>query len=190
VGGWLLQEYTITKYFRVKETRRYPLYHLALVHSGNHSQDGDFIYLEAIDDGRTVYAVYSPLRPSFGVLSHKFAKQAGTGVLFAQQLGAVSGNSMGLNGDRLFGLVAPELTFKFLASSPEGRRMGKYEFKVGVVDGSGMMNLLGYEFDYNQGEEGIRYDGELDLELRFDDTHHYAEFQINPEKVHGPVNGY
>ncbi len=34
--GWLLQEYKITKYFRVKETRQYPLYHLTLAINGTH----------------------------------------------------------------------------------------------------------------------------------------------------------
>lgn len=35
-NGWLLQEYKITKYFRVKETRQYPLYHLSLAINGTH----------------------------------------------------------------------------------------------------------------------------------------------------------
>lgn len=45
VGGWLLQEYKITKYYRVRENRRYPLYHFTVSKGGDHAQDGDFIYL-------------------------------------------------------------------------------------------------------------------------------------------------
>jgi hypothetical protein len=69
-----------------------------------------------VEDGKQVYAVYSPLKSSSGVLSHKFSKEAGE-LIFAQQLGDVNGNSMGLNGGRLFGLVSPQLTFKFLSAS-------------------------------------------------------------------------
>ena len=81
---------------------------------------------------------------------------------------------MGLNGGRLFGLVAPQLAFKFLGSSSESVQMGKYEFKVGVVDSGNKMTLLSYEFDYNQGEKSIRYDGEMQVDLRFNDNSHYA----------------
>jgi hypothetical protein len=68
--------------------------------------------------------------------------------------------------------------------------MGKYEFQVSVVDSAGMMTLLAYDFDYNEGQESIRYDGPMELDLRFDDDTGEAEFQIDPEKVHGPVNDY
>lgn len=68
--------------------------------------------------------------------------------------------------------------------------MGKYEFQVSVLDTNGMMSLLSYEFDYNQGEEIIRYDDTLDLAVTFNADTRYAEFHIDPEKVHGPVNGY
>lgn len=43
--GWAIQEYKVTKYFRVKETRKYPLYHLTLSAGGTHAQDGNYIYI-------------------------------------------------------------------------------------------------------------------------------------------------
>lgn len=58
--------------------------------------------------------------------------------------------------------------------------MGKYKFQVSVLDSSSMMSLLTYEFYYNQGEESIRYDDSLDLQVRFDDDTDYQEFHINP----------
>lgn len=51
---------------------------------------------------------------------------------------------MGLNGGRLFGLVSPQLNFKFLTASAQGVHMGKYEFQVGVIDSNGMMTILPY----------------------------------------------
>ena len=108
------------------------------------------------------------------MLIYEFPKQGEDPIIFAQQLGEVSNNSMGLNGGKLLGLVAPELTFKFLGSSPELVQMGNYEFKVGVVDSSNKMTLLSYEFPYNQGEESIRYDGDMQVGLSFDDNNHYA----------------
>lgn len=98
-----------------------------------------------------MYAVFSPLKSSPGVLSHKFNKETGE-LIFAQQLGETSGNSMGLNGGHLFGLVSPQLNFKFLSASAQEVKMGKYEFQVSVVDTGGMMTLLPYEFDYNEGQ--------------------------------------
>jgi hypothetical protein len=174
-SGWLLQEYRITKYFRVKQTRHYPLYHFAITSSGSHAQDGDFIYFEAVEGSQRVYIVYSPLRSSYSVLSHKFTKQA-LPLIFAQQIGEVTGNSMGLNGGRLFGLVPPSLTFKFLSSSASVLQMGKYEFQVSVLDSSNMMSLLPFKFDYNQGEENIKYDGSLELSVSFDENTATSEF--------------
>jgi hypothetical protein len=43
--------------------------------------------------------------------------------------------------------------------------MGKYEFQVSVLDNNNMMTLWAYEFDYNQGEESIRYDGNMQLSV-------------------------
>lgn len=68
--------------------------------------------------------------------------------------------------------------------------MGKYEFQVSVLDNAGAMNLLSYEFDYNQGEESIHYDGFLTVSLPFNTNVRYSEFSIDPEKVRGPVNSY
>lgn len=39
--------------------------------------------------------------------------------------------------------------------------MGRYDFQVSVLDSTNKMSLLTYQFDYNQGEESIRYDGSL-----------------------------
>lgn len=44
-GSWIIQEYKITKYYKVKETRLYPLYDYVIRMNGNHNQDGNFIYL-------------------------------------------------------------------------------------------------------------------------------------------------
>ena len=51
------------------------------------------------------FIVYSPLKSSFGVMSHKFEKKGEKNILFAQQIGEDNNNSMGINGDSLFGLT-------------------------------------------------------------------------------------
>lgn len=116
-GSWLIQEYKITKYYKVKETRLYPLYDYVIRMSGNHNQDGNFIYLEAMQADERFYIVYSPLRPSSGVLSHRFPVTTNNAIIFAQQIGEISDNSMGINNNLLFGLVPPSLMFKFLTTT-------------------------------------------------------------------------
>lgn len=74
---------------------------------------------------------------------------------------------MGINNNLLFGLVPPFLMFKFLTTTKqpalEAAGMGRYDFQVSVLDSTNKMSILTYQFDYNQGEESIRYDGSLDV---------------------------
>lgn len=52
--------------------------------------------------------------------------------------------------------------------------MGRYDFQVSVLDSTNKMSLLTYQFDYNQGEESIRYDGSLEVEVEFDEHTVYS----------------
>lgn len=45
------------------------------------------------------------MRQSFGVLSHKFEARGEQPIIFAQQIGEDNNNSMGINGNYLYGLT-------------------------------------------------------------------------------------
>lgn len=74
---------------------------------------------------------------------------------------------MGINNNLLFGLVPPSLMFKFITDTQlpnlQSAGMGRYAFQVSVLDSTNKMSILTYQFDYNQGEESIRFDGSLEV---------------------------
>jgi hypothetical protein len=114
-SNYKIREYKVTKEYRLRFVRAYPLYGHELVEGGRHHTNQNFIFLEATKDGNSYYLVYAPMLPSSNLLSHRFSLSPKQTPAFAQQIHPIANSSLLLLGrDTLMALTLPSLLFKFV----------------------------------------------------------------------------
>lgn len=192
-GSFSIREYKVTKEYRLKFMRAYPLYDYSVREGGKHSQNQNFIFLAVSRLGINYTLAYCPLLPSSNLLVHRIPTDASSELTFSQQISPIVNSSLMLLGnDRLLGITVPSLVFELTKKALAGLQedTAVYQFSIGVVDSLEMLSILSYKFRYNEKEEEIDFLEPEPSVLTLNNSHSSAELFVDSDRIFGNVMDY